>query len=358
MNHTPACLLTLLICALLPTVAQASCKKPADLEEVVRCTAYSSSYKFTENFRQIREWVLLSKSYCSQPDRHVLFDVHGRFLGWFTDPQGDDQKATQAKIDQQRLRYYRQGKVPYYIPGSKNRSGYPFTFSCDRKETDIHAGLARYKGRLPDSRLSGEWNGVQLSNATLEETFAAVYKKRNYKARGLSGNDVSWLIGILLIESSGKREAHSSVGAQGVMQIMPSVLRRDCGVPRSKYRHRIAQVDCAMKLMLTNKKYLAPYFNRTFGHLPEHKKEDLFDRLLVQAYHGGLGNVRKIIDAEEKTTGKAARYFAKHHKSYSAEEIATALVFHNFARLPLRMASIRYVTDVGIARDLALGRLR
>ena len=50
--------------------------------DVVRQTPYWESQGMASNLTTIRRWVLLSEGYCSKPQRHILFDRRGQFVGF------------------------------------------------------------------------------------------------------------------------------------------------------------------------------------------------------------------------------------------------------------------------------------
>jgi hypothetical protein len=50
--------------------------------DLVRQTPYWESQGMASNLTTIRRWVLLSEGYCSKPQRHILFDRRGQFVGF------------------------------------------------------------------------------------------------------------------------------------------------------------------------------------------------------------------------------------------------------------------------------------
>ncbi|HCM47882.1 MAG TPA: hypothetical protein DIS98_10405 [Colwellia sp.] len=152
-------------------------------------------------------------------------------------------------------------------------------------------------------------------------------------------------IGQLIIESGAKNNIRSSQNALGMLQLKPEVLN-DCGIEKRFYQHRMAQVDCAVRLYVMIKRNLQPVFLSVFGHLDKTKQQALFDILLVQYYHSGIGAMTKLLTDTEM--GKAARYFAEHPQEFSAEDITTGMIFHNLGRQPWGWESLYYVLDIMI----------
>jgi len=149
-------------------------------------------------------------------------------------------------------------------------------------------------------------------------------------------------------ESGGAKEAHSRDDAVGILQLTPQALS-DCGIDRKFYKHRMAQVDCAVRLYVVNRRNLNEPFNQRFGLLPEQKRERLFGLMLVQSYHSGIGNLRRLL--EDGIEGKAAQYFAEHHMYYSADDIMTGLLFHNLGREPWGWSSLYYLIDIELVES-------
>jgi hypothetical protein len=157
-----------------------------------------------------------------------------------------------------------------------------------------------------------------------------------------------YLAGQILIESGGQARAHSRANARGILQLSPSALA-DCQIAPDNYWHRLAQIDCALRLMNQNARNLQPVFNQRFGHLPEDKRNRLFTLLLIQAYHGGAGRVQALL--EDPLLSKPADYFADNHERFRAGDIAFGLIFHNLGRDRLGLASLYYVADVQLATE-------
>ncbi len=338
-----------MLVAALPAVV---CSAPAPVEDwqaIIRAAPYWSSQGVFNNILDIRRWVLGESGYCANPDRHLLFDHRGRFIGYTSN--GKTSAETQQKLNQQREKLARDGRATGWTPGNATTTGYPFALGCDQPHARLGEALDRYLGVRAEDRLWGRWDDLTFASAdkpgNLHEALTLVYQTRNRQQRVAFPPEVPrYLAGMLLIESGGRHRAHSAAGARGIMQLMPGVLR-DCGVAERNHWHRLAQLDCAMKLMNRNARILQPVIDRHFPDLPEAKRQRLFTLLLIQAYHGGAARITRLMEDEELYG--PARYFAKHHDRFSAGDIAFGMVFHNLGRDRLGLASLYYVADVELA---------
>lgn len=297
------------------------------------------------------------ESYCEDEDRHILFDRRAAFLGYVS--TDSDVAANQARIDELRAQLAASGRTDGWVAGTAGGIGYPFALSCRQPDARLGDGLARYVGDDARSRLWGTWDGMRIGTpeapVSLHVAIRRVYEMRRAQGRlGLPEHVLGALAGKVIIESGGLREALSPAGARGIMQLSPAALS-DCGLDRRFHLHRLAQIDCALRLLEQNHRILEPVFEEHFGHLPQQKATALYRLLLLQAYHGGAGRVRALLT--DPDLDAAARYFAKHHERFSAGDIALGMVFHNLGRNRLGFASLYYVVDVSIAAQAACARL-
>lgn len=105
-------------------------------------------------------------------------------------------------------------------------------------------------------------------------------KKRTYEHRreqsrfSFPDSSMSMFLGKTLIESSGNKHALSTDAARGIMQLRPGVLS-DSEIPEEFRLHRMAQVDCAFRLVEQNHRNLKPVFDAVFGGLPAAKRQRL-----------------------------------------------------------------------------------
>lgn len=334
------------------TVRVATASEPVnDWKDIVRSSPYWVSQGVYENIVTIRRWVLKETGYCSDTERHILYDMRGQFLGYMDD--GDSREETQQRLNETRARLAASGRVDAWAKGDADTTGYPFALACDQPHVNVDEAMARYLGTRPADRVWGAWDDLNFASAdqpgTLHDALLYVHSTRLQQQRlTLPPELPRYLGGQVLIESGGQQRAHSRADAKGILQLSPSALD-DCQVQPANYWHRLAQIDCALKLMNQNARNLRPAFDKRFGHLPAAKQNRLFTLLLVQAYHGGAGRVQALMDDE--TLARPAAYFADNHDSYTAGDMAFGMIFHNLGRDRLGMASLFYVADVQLATE-------
>lgn len=348
----------LLLCWLLlsfasPAGAQTHPEPLEGWQDVVRQSPYWVSRGVFNNLVTIRSWVLSAHSFCDNKERHILFDRRATFLGYISNAENSE--ATQERLNRRRAQLAAEGRAEAWVPGAAGRIGYPFALSCDQPEADLTLSLARYTGKDESARLWGTWDGMRIgepdNRVSLHEAIEQVYRHRKAQERIQMPEEVlSTLAGKVLIESGGRKGAHSAANARGIMQLSLSALR-DCELPERFHFHRMAQIDCALRLLDQNHRNFEPAFQAKFGHLPEDKAKLLYSMLLIQAYHGGVGRISSLFTDPE--LDGAARYFARHHEGFTAGDIALGLIFHNMGRNSLGFASLYYAVDVGIARRRA-----
>ncbi len=320
-----------------------------DWQDIIRETPYWSSQGVYANVLDIRRWVLEESGYCADRERHLLFDHRGHFLGYVSD--GPSPVKTQERLNDLRTELAREGKVDGWTPGTLTTTGYPFALSCDQPHAQLQQARNRYLGRDPSARLWGRWDDLEFATreapGSLHDALTYIYQHRIEQERlALPPELPRYLAGMLMIESGGRAHAFSLAGAMGVLQLTPQVLA-DCGVaPRNRW-HRLAQIDCAFKLMAQNARILEPVVMEHFGQMPEKKRQRVFTLLLIQAYHGGASRVLRLLEDDE--LNGPARYFAEYHDRFTAGDIAFGMIFHNLGRDRLGLASLYYVADVELA---------
>lgn len=342
------CLLLLILFCFSPLRAETS---TAPWLQVVRDTPYVFSAGFYDNLSTIRRWVLLGESYCAQSQRHLLFDQRGRFLTWFENP--GDSTANQIMLNEVRAELYRDGEVHRLIDGSASETGYPFALRCDQPHVDLPAALGRLLGTETEDRVWGTWDGISAGSPEAPWSLAEVVIEVLHTQAQRRGYEVTAamqraFLGQILIESGARKRSFSAAQAVGLLQLRPEVLA-DCELAERFYLHRMAQVDCAVRLYQQNDRNLRPAFEQRFGDLPDDKAEQLYSLLLVQAYHGGIGRMLALLGDDE--AGRAGRELAAEAQRYSAEDLALGLVFHNMGRIGLGLDSLYYSVDVAIAAE-------
>ncbi|WP_051235016.1 hypothetical protein [Marinimicrobium agarilyticum] len=318
--------------------------------EVVRQTPYWESQGVAQNIATIRTWVLFSTGYCSEPDRHILFDRRGQFLAYIDN--ADSSKETVERLNQTRARLVAESRVKLWSPGSTTSRGYPFALACHQPFVDMNEAIDRLTGTSEEYRLWGTWDGMTVGAkdqpVSLIKLFEVVYEHRKAQGRfSFPDGTMATFLGKTIIESGGQKDALSRQAAQGIMQLRPKVLN-DCQVPEPYRLHRMVQVDCALRLVEQNHRNLKEPFDAVFGHLPLKKREALYDLLLTQAYQIGVGRAIDLLTDSE--LGKAARYFAQHQALFSPEDILVGMIYHNVGRTDIGLRTLYYVTDTRLAQ--------
>ncbi len=329
----------------------ASAERVDNWLDLVRQTPYWESQGMASNLTTIRRWVLLSEGYCSKPQRHILFDRRGQFVGFIDN--ADTTEATGHRINETRERLAAVHRVADWSPGTNMSQGYPFALACNQRYVDINKSIARMVGSEKDYRLWGTWDGMRVGSATstvsLVTLIRTVYEHLKRQGRiSFPASVMPTFMGKTIIESGGIKHARSTVSARGIMQLRPNVLD-DCEIPKDFRLHRMAQVDCALRLVEQIDRNLQQPFDAVFGKLPEKKRRLLYSLLLTQAYQIGVGRMIELLQDDE--LGKAAQYFAAHADQFSAEDIQVGMIYHNLGRRDLGMKTLYYVTDVAIAAE-------
>lgn len=318
---------------------------------IVRQTPYWASQGVAANLKVIRRWVLLGEGYCAGPPRHLLFDHRGRFLGYIDD--GATPKDTTLRLNRVRERLAQAGRVASWSPGTQARVGYPFALACHQPFVDMDQTIARMSGAREEYRLWGTWDGMRIGEpdrqVSLVQVIREVFHHRQSQGRYTFPEPLlRGLLGQIMIESGGHKHALSTRAARGIMQLRLEVLD-DCNIPEHFWRHRVAQIDCALRLTQQNHHNLVEPFLAVFGDLPAAKRDTLYGLLLVQAYQLGVGRSMALL--QEPELGNAARYLAAHHRHFSAEDIAVGIIYHNLGRKDLGLRSLFYGIDARIAAE-------
>lgn len=355
MNKSPgrrSLAVAFMVTSIIAPISHASEQPPEPVDSwtsVVRSSPYWVSQGVYHNITTIRRWVLKETGYCADTDRHILFDMRGQFLGYIDDKSS--REATQQHLNDTRRSMAANGRADSWAAGGPGKTGYPFALSCNQPHVNLDDAVARYLGTIPTELIWGAWDDLAFATqdkpGPLHDALMYVYGTRQQR-NNLPETLPKYLAGQVLIESSGQQRAHSAANAKGILQLSPSALN-DCRIKPANHWHRLAQIDCALRLMDQNARNLREPFNQRFGHLPEDKRDQLFTLLLVQAYHGGAARVRALLD--DDTLSRPAVYFASEHENFSAGDIAFGMVFHNLGRDRLGLASLYYVADVQLAAE-------
>lgn len=322
-----------------------------DWHKLIRNSPYHFSKNFHHQISEIRQWVLFQRGFCSVKDRHILFNRRGEFISYHDNLT--DSKSTQKKLNQIREKLYKDKRVSQYINGSQNSLGFPFALNCNQPHADVYRAMDRLFGKEKKDRLWGTWDGLKAGTKKkpipLYQLVEQVYRaKSEIIEQPVVASELRHFLAQIIIESGAQKHGLSKANAIGLLQLKPSVLK-DCQIPKKFYRHRMAQVDCAVRLFQQNRRNLLPVFNERFGHLPSSKKVQLFSLLLTQSYHSGVGRITGLLN--DSKFNKASLHFAKNHRSYSAGDIASGIIFHNMGRQDLGFASLYYVVDIAIVAE-------
>lgn len=320
--------------------------------DVVRATPYWASQGVAENLGTIRRWVLLGTGYCGNSGRQILFDRRSRFVGYIDNTK--DASDTIERLNRAREVMADEGRVRDWSPGADTSQGYPFALACDQPDANLQRALGRITGDDKDYRVWGTWDGMRVGSkdkpVPLLSLIHTVYDHLEEAGRiDVPASVMSSFVGEVMIESGAIKHALSTQSARGIMQLTPDVLD-DCEIPEDFQLHRMAQVDCALRLIDQNDRNLKTPFAAVFGNLPGAKRERLYRLLLIQAYQIGVGRTIELLQDDE--LGKAARYFAAHADRFSAADIQVGMIYHNLGRRDIGLMTLYYVTDVGIARDV------
>ncbi|WP_210330299.1 hypothetical protein [Aliikangiella sp. G2MR2-5] len=318
---------------------------------MIRSSPYHLSQNFHANLSQIRQWVLFQRSFCEERKRHIFYNTRGQFLGYIDNQESP--LSTQKKLNTVREKLYRTNKVNHFVSGTSNESGYPFALNCNQPHADIDAAISRLNGINKEDRLWGTWDGLSAGTKSnpvpLFQLVDQVYQaKSQITKQSINASEFRHFLAQIIIESGAQKHSHSAANAIGLLQLRPEVLS-DCQIPEKFYRHRMAQVDCAVRLFQQNYRNLKPAFKQVFGHLPAQKRDTLFSLLLTQSYHSGIGRILNLLTNSE--FNKASLYFASHARKYTAQDIATGIIFHNMGRQELGLASLYYTVDVAIVAE-------
>jgi len=159
------------------------------------------------NLATIRQWVLLSESYCSEPERHILFDHQGQFLAYIENAKTTEE--TINRLNETRQQLVEAERADYWSPGQAEGRGYPFALACRQPFVDMNEAIARLTGTDEDYRLWGTWDGISVGTredqVSLVELFRAVYEHRRDQGRFTFPDSVMpTFLGKTIIESGGR----------------------------------------------------------------------------------------------------------------------------------------------------------
>src|SRR5690606_7783095 len=164
----------------------------------------------------IRQWVLMGESFCSTPERHILFDRRARFLGYIDN--GATPAETIDRLNQTRRRLASEGRADNWSPGAADTTGYPFALACHQPFVDVGEAIARLAGSSDEYRVWGTWDGMSVgapdSPLSLVELFRTVHDYRQAQGRFTFPDTViPTFLGKIIVESGAVRNALSPYAA-------------------------------------------------------------------------------------------------------------------------------------------------
>ncbi|MCX6294637.1 MAG: transglycosylase SLT domain-containing protein [Bacteroidetes bacterium] len=153
--------------------------------------------------------------------------------------------------------------------------------------------------RLSDVQRNSYRDSVRLSNNIPDSVNILVTagKKDFYEFKKVNGVDPWYAQAILLIESPGKMNTKSTVGANGPFQLMKAVARKQGLIVNSTIDERTNIEKSAMGASRLLSRICIPYTKAMLdsAHV-SYNETDLWFRLLVlHSYHAGAGNVAGVI---------------------------------------------------------------
>lgn len=159
---------------------------------------------------------------------------------------------------------------------------------------------------------------------------------------------------ILLIESPGKMNTKSCVGANGPFQLMPAVARNQGLIVNKRVDERCIVEKSALGASRLLKRICIPYVKTMLdsAHVP-YNETDLWFRLLVlHAYHAGAGNVAGVIRKINPSEGGIGliqtiwqtTYGGFKNASQNYSQLALA-AFLNFDELVMQPTDSVYLID-------------
>lgn len=351
--------LSLIFSAALTVCSSVSAVEPVEnWQEIARQKPMLEVSGAFNNIQSIRQWVLYGQQVCVDKEKHILFDGVGNFLADVS-TRKNERLENQIKINEIRQALAKEARIDFWAPGQLSNTGYPFALACEQPDVDMKKATDRFLGQNKDDRFEGTFAGIKVGSkkqtVSLQEALKIIYQTRHKQGKlTFPSSLLGYLSGQVLIESGGKRDVKSTSKALGVLQLLPSVLN-ECGVKKGQYFNRIAQIDCALQLTEQNHKILKAPFELRFDTLSTEKRSELYDLLLIQAYHGGVGRVRSLLI--DPDLSRPAEFYSQDDRPFTAGDIAFGMIFNNIGKKQLGMASLYYVADVTLAtRELCTHR--
>ena len=291
--------------------------------------------------------VLKQDGLCSVHARHVFIDVHGEIVAHIDDTKNEEGgNTTQQTIDAMRQQLWSSKKTDI-VQASSGSTSYPFVYSCTHNVYE--EALLRVTGKEEEALLHGSWKQFQVPKENPISIVDAIFQMNEQNRYQVPEDIVKRLLGQLVIESSGKKNAISVAGARGMLQLMPETLK-SCGIEPKHYQHRFAQIDCALSELKSAHKALHALVDDVLFNFSDTQRDDIAAWMTTQAYHAGRGNISKLLtthSAVAKELNSNAHLFSK----FSGKDLSMMLILKNFGRASVGPQALKYALDSEIVGD-------
>lgn len=305
-----------------------------------------------DNWYASRGVVLKQDGVCSVHARHVFIDAHGNIVAHIDDTKNEEGvNTTQQTIDAMRQQLWSSKKTDI-VQAPSGSTSYPFVYSCTHNVYE--EALLRVTGKEEGSLLHGSWKQFQVPKENPISIVDAIFQMNEQNRYHVPEDIVKRLLGQLVIESSGKKNAISVAGARGMLQLMPETLK-SCGVEPKHYQHRFAQIDCALSELKSAHKALHTLVDEMLSDLSDTQRDDIAAWMTTQAYHAGRGNISKLFtthSAVAKEMNRDAHLFSQ----FSGKDLSMMLILKNFGRASVGPQALKYALDSEIVGDQLLLR--
>lgn len=299
-----------------------------------------------ENWYATRGDLFKHQGACAKPDRHILVDFNGNMLMYLDNTKNDlGLNTTQETIDATRDSLYQHGYAD--LVHRTDGANYPFAYSCDH--SIYEDGLERVLGHDTNYLLHGTWQDFSVPKTSAISIVDAVQQINEHFDHDLPEDVIKRLLGQLVVESSGRKYAVSDAGAVGMLQLLPSTMD-DCGVDKSNYFHRFAQIDCALSELKKTYNTLDGAIDNALPNFSEQTRDELAAWMTTQAYHAGRGNIAKIF-GEQGTVAYNLNLQADEFSNYTGKDLGMILMIENFGKFNLGPKAMTYALDSEIIGD-------
>ncbi|MAA79858.1 MAG: hypothetical protein CL916_11425 [Deltaproteobacteria bacterium] len=303
-----------------------------------------------ENWYASRGVVLQQKDVCAVHSRHVFIDVNGTTVSYIDDTKDKEgRNTTQRTINVMRTKLWEEKRTDI-VQASAGSTSYPFVYSCTHNVYE--QALHRVTGKEEESLLYGSWKQFHVSKESPISIVEAIFQMNEQNRHQVPEDIIKRLLGQLVIESSGKKNATSIAGARGMLQIMPETLK-SCGIEPKHYQHRFAQIDCALSELKSAHRALHTLVYDVLSDLSDKQRDDIAAWMTTQAYHAGRGNISKLFTTHSDVAtsiNSKADFFSE----FSGKDLSMILILKNFGRASIGPQALKYALDSEIVGDQIL----